>query len=111
VTFLAWQYNIGSRTGKGEKPATDPPAMEGDDIEAWNFYCRNARAFVQEFGLMAGRIARLGYRGVAREVFEDKLSLIHDKELEIRMRDMREEQEAGAKRESGDVVLVGDENG
>jgi hypothetical protein len=54
---------------------------------------------------------RLGFKGVARDIFEDKLSAIHNKHLEAQARDMREEQEAGAKRKPGDITLTGDENG
>jgi len=60
---------------------------------------------------MEGRMRRLGFKGVARDIFEDKLSAIHNKHLEAQARDMREEQEAGAKRKPGDITLTGDENG
>jgi len=85
--------------------------MEVDEIEVWNFYCRNARLFVQEYGLMEGRINRLGRRGLDRELFEDRLSLCHEKMVEIRMRDAREDQEAEAKRKPGELTLTGTENG
>lgn len=60
---------------------------------------------------MEGRMRRLGLTGVAREIFEDKLSAIHNKRLERQVRDMKEEQEAGAKRGSGGITLTGDDNG
>jgi hypothetical protein len=85
--------------------------MEDDDVEAWNFYWRNAVPFVQDYGLMGERVRRLGLTGVAREIFEDKLSAIHNKKLERQVRDMKEDAEAGAKRKPGDITLVGSENG
>ena len=80
-------------------------------MEVWNFYWRNAVPYVQEFGLMEGRMRRLGMAGVAREIFEDKLSAIHNKHLEVQVRNMKEDQEAGAKRKPGDITLTGSENG
>lgn len=84
--------------------------MEDDDVEAWNFYWRNSTPYVQEFGLMEGRMRRLGIRGVAREIFEDKLSAIHNKKLERQVRDMKEEQETQTKRDHA-YIMTGDENG
>ncbi|MBE3131378.1 MAG: hypothetical protein IMZ54_11785 [Acidobacteria bacterium] len=60
---------------------------------------------------MEGRMRRLGIKGVARDIFEDKLSAIHDKHLEVQIRNMKESQEAGAKRKPGDITLVGSDNG
>jgi hypothetical protein len=85
--------------------------MENDEIFAWNFYCHNAVPFVQEYGLMVDRVRRVGLKGVARETFEGRLSFIHQRMMEIRMRGMEEEQRAGAERKPGDIVLVGNENG
>jgi len=60
---------------------------------------------------MSGRITRTCLRGEALKLFEDRLALIHEKEAEITMRDMKENQEAEAKRRPGDVTLTGAENG
>jgi len=60
---------------------------------------------------MEGRMRRLGLAGVARDIFEDKLSAIHNKHLEAQVRDMKEDAEAEGKRKPGDLMLTGNENG
>lgn len=62
--------------------------MEGDDAEAWAFYCHNATAFVEEFGLMPGLIERLGLSDVSREIFLARLSRIHSTVLKVRSREV-----------------------
>lgn len=70
--------------------------MEADDHDAWIFYCRHATLFVQEFGLMKSRLDRLGYVGLARDVFEDRLSLIHAAVTEMRLRRLNQVNQAPA---------------
>lgn len=53
---------------------------------------------------MAGRIARLGRTGAAREMFEDKLALIHARVEEWRAR-------GRAPGGGGGDVMTGEDNG
>jgi hypothetical protein len=81
--------------------------MEADDMTAWNFYMRTATPFVRDFGLMNGRIADMPYEGVAREIFVEKLSAVHNAIME---------RVVAAAKEDGDeekpqIVLEGNENG
>ncbi len=62
---------------------------------AWNFYQENATAFVREFGLMPGRIARAGLGSAANDVFVARLGLIHATVLEARARSEAEAAEKG----------------
>ena len=73
---------------------------------AWNFYQRTAKTFVRDFGLMDGRIADMNYDGVAKSIFIDKLSAVHDAMME---RDARAAKEAGE--DKPEVFAEGDENG
>jgi hypothetical protein len=60
---------------------------------------------------MEGRMRRIGLKGIAREMFEDKLSAIHNKHLEVQLRNAKEDQEAEGRRKPGDTTLTGNENG
>ena len=106
---MSWYLPFGAWGKKETKEEADAkpeaPGLEADDIAAWNFYWQNARAFVREFGLMSSRLDRVGYEGVAEEIFLSKLSDIHD---------MVKEHAAIAKENAGEkpeVVIEGAENG
>jgi len=60
---------------------------------------------------MEGRMRRLGFKGVAREIFEDKLSAIHNKHLEVQVRNAKEDAKDESKRGPGGITMTGDENG
>ncbi len=80
----------------------DAPTLEADDVAAWNFYQRTATAFVRDFGLMDSRIREMKIKGVAREIFLEKLSAIHDAHIE---------RHAGEGGKTKGEDIEGDENG
>lgn len=108
TAFLAWYGEQGYRVGEGERLAEElpAPALVGHDLEVWNFYCAYATPFVQEFGMMPRLYARAAGKGVASEIFLDKLTAIHDKVQEIRAR--RAEEAAKASARPGDTILAAD---
>ncbi len=76
-------------------------------MTAWNFYMRSATPFVRDFGLMDGRIAEMPYEGVAKDIFIEKLSAVHNA---VMARAVAEAKEDGDE-EKPQIVLEGNENG
>lgn len=107
---MSWYLPFGAWGKKETKEEADAkpeaPELEADDAAAWNFYWENARAFVREFGLMEARIAELSYEGVAKSIFLERLSAIHDMVKEKRAQVAREPAE-----EKPAVTIEGAENG
>lgn len=88
TAFLTWYSDHGYGVKEGEGESVAAPRLESDDAEAWNFYCHNATAFVEEFGLMPGLIEGLGLCGVAKDIFLARLSRIHSTVLTMRSREV-----------------------
>lgn len=107
---MSWYLPFGAWGKKETKEESDAkpeaPGLEADDVAAWNFYWQNSRTFVREFGLMSNRLDRVGYEGVAEEIFLSKLSDIHDMKLQHDIDAAKEE--TG---EKPDFVVTGAENG
>jgi hypothetical protein len=76
-------------------------------VAAWNFYFRNVSAFVREYGIMPMRIADTGYEGVAKEIFIQKCSAVHD----MVTRKGAAKAAARAGQEDPAVTIEGSENG
>lgn len=64
------------------------PPLEADDMAAWSFYCRNATPFIEKYGLMGSRLAEYGLSGVAKDIFIDRLSTIHEAICEMMVREV-----------------------
>lgn len=73
---------------------------------AWNFYMTEATPFARDFGLMNGRIAEIPFESVAKSIFVQKLSAVHNAVMEHAAREAKEE--TG---EKPDFVVTGAENG
>jgi hypothetical protein len=107
---LSWYSQFGAWGKKETKEEADAkpeaPELGADDAVAWNFYWENARAFVREFGLMEMRIAEMSYEGVAKSIFIERLSAIHEMVIGKRAEAAREPAE-----EKPAVTIEGSENG
>ena len=57
------------------------------DRFAWAWYATHASLFVQEYGLMPGLIADLGFEGMEREMFLARMALIHSTITTIQRRE------------------------
>jgi len=71
-----------SAVGEGSGRAQNPPEMSDADLDAWNFYTGNATVFVRDFGLMPELLRGKGHEGAEKELFMNKLAVIHDGVLE-----------------------------
>lgn len=81
--FLSW---YGEQSYAGEEGGRESPPLEGDELEAWVFYCRAATPLSAEFGLMPMLLDRTGLKGVDLTLFISRLSLIHSEILKLRSR-------------------------
>jgi hypothetical protein len=107
---LPWYSQFGAWGKKETEEAADAkpdaPELGADDVAAWNFYWRTARSYVRDYGLMPMFIRELGMKGVAKEIFLEKVCAIHDMTIEKRAQVARE-----GSGEKSEIVMEGSENG